>query len=144
MKVAIAFGFTVIFASLSLGQSVTLGLDKSEWEISVCRYILLRSSPDFNGAVYYTVRTDKDGKIIDIDGSRNTIIGRLISTEEFIPCMKGWRLSSSERYHIAFGVGTIHLDRRPNYISVASKTKKIKILLPSEIFEWVETPLNAK
>ena len=133
----IACCLTLCLAVISPAQSPSTNPDP--WTVSLCPVRLLQGAADFNGAFYYIAKTNKDGVVTDVKESNTTILSKFVDTREFIPCIKNWRLSPSAEHVITFGVGTIFFDRKPNYISIASKTQKLKIIVPDEIFEWSST-----
>lgn len=129
MKKALFLIFMVIgFSGFVFSQTTELA--KDEKEITVCPVKLLVGLAEFRFSYRYIVKTDEKGAVNKIEqlGEKNT--PKFIKDEEFVTCIKSWKLNPSEDYFITIYFGTISADK--NYILITSKKETIKINIP----EW--------
>lgn len=103
---------------------------KDESEITVCPVKLLVGAADFRFSYRFVVKTDENGAVSKIEQLGKKDMPKFVKDEEFIPCIKSWKLSPSEDYYIVINFGTIFAER--NFILISSKKETIKINIP----EW--------
>lgn len=103
-------------------------IKNDEKQITVCPIKLLVGAADFRFSYRYIAKIDEKGAVSKVE-QLNKDNPKFVNDEEFIPCIKSWKLNSSENYFISINVGTIFTD--PNYILITSKKELIKINIRS-------------
>ncbi len=110
--------------------------EKSETEITICPVKLLMGAANFRFSYHYIVKTGEKGEVTKVQQLVKDGLPKFIKDEDFIPCIENWKLKPSEEYSIMFSLGTNYLIGE-NYISISSKTEKIKINLGTDIFKSI-------
>ena len=111
----------LIFSGLASAQTVEPV--KGGTEITVCPVRLLAVTANFRFGYRYLIKTDSKGFVAEVKQISTNHPG-FIKDEEFIPCIKGWKLKPSDDYFIGFYLGT---NSGKNHILISSKTESIKI-----------------
>lgn len=116
----------IVFSSFGFSQMIKA---KSEIiEISICRPEITEEGrkSDFQFNYVYSATTNEKGLIGEIkEISDRKKFDSFVNNEAVIPCIKKWKLKSSEIYIITIEVGTTG-DR---FLFISNKKDKIQILL---------------
>lgn len=118
--------FVVCFVSFGFSQRSEP--KKTEREITVCQIKLKVGSADFAFNYQFAVTTDNSGAVNEVSK-----LGKdrppFVNDDEFIPCIKSWKLGPNEEYFVTIRVATIFKDRNKNFILISSKKETLKLLL---------------
>jgi len=97
--------------------------------IDICQPSLTEAGrqSSFQFSYIYLVNSDENGLIKSVkEILDNKSFKHLVNDEKLILCIEKWKLKSSEKYIVKIDVGTTGIER---FLSISSKTVKIKILL---------------
>lgn len=130
----------LIFSNEVLSQETEV--KKDEKEITVCPIKLLVRGAEFRFSYRYIIKTNEKSEVIKIQQLNEGQNPRFIKEEDFIPCIKSWKLSPSEDYFVSISYGTIYADR--NHILISSKKESIKINIASVETELVTADKKKK
>ena len=113
----------MLLSGMALSQVVNA--NRVEKEITMCPVKLLAQAANFRFSYRYAIKTDKSGAVTKIEqiGKENP---KFIQDEEFIPCIKTWKLNPSEDYFVMFYLGT-NTSIGKNYISIGNEKEMIKV-----------------
>ena len=100
---------------------------KTEKIISVCKVKLTDygKTSHFQFSYRYVVNSNENGEVTEVR-KRHKEYPKFVNEEEFIPCIKTWKLNPSEKVYVHIFFGTTN---EQFFISINSKDSLIKILL---------------
>lgn len=127
--IATLFCLCLLFSNAS-GQISDAEVTKTETKIKVCPIELTESARTvtFRFTYIYRLLTDETGSSEKIDVLKDNSKYKFVKDENFLPCLRSWKLKPSSKYFIFISVGTTGGDNYIQFSEIGSK-EIIKLIL---------------